>query len=107
MTIATAIITSAAPHAQIVAAGTMFSSGVDIAYMAEGLLAAVSLVVGTMATLGKASKEGAGAGLTHQILVIALSVVIFLSSGFAALMTHELQSHGVTNRVNVPNPYGQ
>ena len=107
MTIATAMITSAAAHSQIVAAGTMFSSGVDIAYMAEGLLAAVSLVVGTMATLGKASKEGAGAGLTHQILVIALSVVIFLSSGFAALMTHELQSHGVTNRVNVPDPYGQ
>jgi hypothetical protein len=101
-----AMITTAAPHAQIVAAG-LFSSGSDIAYMAEGLLAAVSLVVGTMATLGKASKEGAGAGLTHQILVVALSVVIFLSSGFAALMTHELQSHGVTNRVNVPNPYGQ
>jgi hypothetical protein len=107
MNTATAMITAVAPHAQILAAGSMFSSGVDIAYMAEGLLAAVSLVVGTMATLGKASKEGAGAGLTHQILVIALSVVIFLSSGFAALMTHELQSHGVTNRVNVPNPYGQ
>ena len=106
MITATAIV-AAAPHAQILAASTMFSSGVDIAYMAEGLLAAVSLVVGTMATLGKASKEGAGAGLTHQILVIALSVVIFLSSGFAALMTHELQSHGVTNRVNVPDPYGQ
>jgi len=100
------MITAAGPQAQILAAG-LFSSGTDIAYMLEGLLAAVSLVVGTMATLGKASKEGAGAGLTHQILVIALSVTIFLSSGFAALMTHELQSHGVHNVVNVPNPYGQ
>jgi hypothetical protein len=101
-----ALAGTAAAHVQVVAAG-LFSSGTDIAYMSEGLLAAVSLVVGTVATLGKASKEGAGAGITHQILVVVLSALIFLSSGFAALVTHELQSHGVANHVNVPNPYGQ
>jgi hypothetical protein len=87
--------------------GALFSSGTSMAYMIEGLLAAVALVVGTMATLGKASKEGAGSGITHQFLVIFLSVIIFLSSGGAALFTRELQSHGVTNHVNVPNPWGQ
>ena len=48
-----------------------------------------------------------GAGLTHQFLVIGLSVTIFLSAGIAALITHEFQSHGITNHVNVPNPWGQ
>ena len=106
MNSAAVTIAAAAPHAQIVAAG-LFSSGTEVAYMAEGLLAVVSLVVGTMATLGKASKEGAGAAITHQMLVIVLSALIFLSSGGAALVTHELQSHGVTNHVHVPDPYGQ
>jgi hypothetical protein len=91
---------------QIQAAG-LFTSGTSMAYMLEGLLAAVALVVGTVATLGKASKEGAGAGMTHQFLVIGLSVTIFLSAGIAALITHEFQSHGITNHVNVPNPWGQ
>lgn len=101
------IINSAATaHVQFRADG-LFSSGTSIAYMLEGLLAVVALVVGTMATLGKASKEGAGAGMTHQFLVIGLSVTIFLSAGIAAVITHEFQSHGVTNHVNVPNPYGQ
>lgn len=95
-----------ATHAQILAAG-LFTSGTSLAYMLEGLLAAAALVVGTVATLGKASKEGAGAGMTHQFLVIGLSVTIFLSAGIAALFTHEFQSHGVSNHVNVPNPYGQ
>jgi hypothetical protein len=45
--------------------------------------------------------------MTHQFLVIGLSVTIFLSAGIAALITHEFQSHGVTNHVNVPNPWGQ
>ena len=95
-------------HVQVLAAGDgLFSSGTSIAYMLEGLLAAVALVVGTMSTLGKASKEGAGAGLTNQFLVIGLSVTIFLSAGIAAVITHEFQSHGIHNGVNVPNPYGQ
>lgn len=85
----------------------LFTSGTSIAYMIEGLLAAVALVAGTMTTLGKTSKEGAGAGMTHQFLVIGLSVTIFLSAGIAALITHEFQSHGVSNHVNVPNPWGQ
>lgn len=88
-------------------AAGLFTSGTSMAYMLEGLLAAVALVVGTVATLGKASKEGAGAGMTHQFLVIGLSVTIFLSAGIAALITHEFQSHGIVNHVNVPNPWGQ
>lgn len=104
---ATEIINSAATtHVQLRADG-LFTSGTSIAYMLEGLLAAVALVVGTVATLGKASKEGAGAGMTHQLLVIGLAVTIFLSAGIAALITHEFQSHGVSNHVNVPNPWGQ
>ena len=82
-------------------------SGTSMAYVLEGLLAAVALVVGTVATLGKASKEGAGAGMTHQFLVIGLAVTIFLSAGIAAVVTREFQSHGVANHVNVPNPWGQ
>jgi hypothetical protein len=97
---------AATPLAHVQAAG-LFTSGTSMAYLLEGLLAAVALVVGTVATLGKASKEGAGAGMTHQFLVIGLSVTIFLSAGIAALITHEFQSHGITNHVNVPNPWGQ
>jgi len=85
----------------------LFSSGTSMAYAIEGLLAAVAIVVGTMATLGKAGKEGAGAGITHQFLVIGLSATIFLSAGLAAMVTHEFEKHGVRNTVNVPNPYGQ
>ena len=85
----------------------LFASGTSIAYMIEGLLAAVALVASTLTTLGKTSKEGAGAGMTHQFLVIGLAVTIFLSAGIAALITHEFQSHGVANHVNVPNPWGQ
>ncbi len=98
---------AAGPHVQILAAGGLFSSGTSISYMVEGLLAAVSLVTGTFHTVGKSSKEGAGSALTHQVVVIALSVTIFLSAGIAAIVTHELASHGVHNTVNVPNPYGQ
>jgi hypothetical protein len=97
---------AATSFAQVYAAG-LFTSGTSMAYLLEGLLAAVALVVGTVTTLGKASKEGAGAGMTHQFLVIGLSVTIFLSAGIAALITHEFQSHGITNHVNVPNPWGQ
>jgi len=86
---------------------SIFTSGTSIAYLIEGLLAAVALVVGTVATLGKAGREGAGAGLTHQFLVIGLSVTIFLSAGIAAVITHTFESHGIHNGVNVPNPYGQ
>jgi hypothetical protein len=105
-TVAEIVTNAATTHLQVRAAG-LFTSGTSLAYMLEGLLAAVALVVGTVATLGKASKEGAGAGMTHQFLVIGLSVTIFLSAGIAALITHEFQSHGVTNHVNVPNPWGQ
>lgn len=86
---------------------SIFTSGTSIAYLIEGLLAAVALVVGTVATLGKAGREGAGAGITHQFLVIGLSVTIFLSAGIAAVITHTFESHGIHNGVNVPNPYGQ
>jgi hypothetical protein len=86
---------------------SIFTSGTSIAYMIEGLLAVVALVVGTVATLGKASKEGAGAGITHQFIVIGLSVTIFLSAGIAAVVTRSIESHGIKNTVVVPNPYGQ
>jgi hypothetical protein len=105
-TAAQIIITATTSPVHLHAAG-LFTSGTSIAYMLEGLLAAVALVVGTMTTLGKASKEGAGAGMTHQFLVIGLAVTIFLSAGIAAVITHEFQSHGVSNHVNVPNPWGQ
>ena len=85
----------------------LFTSGTSIAYTIEGLLAAIALVVGTVATLGKAGKEGAGAGITHQFLVIGLSATVFLSAGMAAMVTHTFENHGVRNTVNVPNPYGQ
>lgn len=98
---------AAGSNVHTLAAAGLFSSGTSIAYMVEGLLAVVSLVTGTFHTVGKSSKEGAGSALTHQVVVIALSVVIFLSSGFAAIATHELAAHGVHNNVNVPNPYGQ
>lgn len=87
--------------------GSLFTTGTLIAYMIEGLLAAVALVVGTVATVGKAGKEGAGTGITHQFLVVGLSVTIFLSAGIAAVITHSVESYGIRNSVNVPNPYGQ
>jgi hypothetical protein len=105
-TAAEIIDTAATAHAQLRAEG-LFTSATSMAYVLEGLLAAVALVVGTVATLGKASKEGAGAGMTHQFLVIGLAVTIFLSAGIAAVVTREFQSHGVANHVNVPNPWGQ
>jgi hypothetical protein len=107
MIAATGLIPRADPAQVHVLADGLFTSGTSIAYMIEGLLAAVAIVVGTVATLGKASKEGAGSGITHQFLVIGLSVTIFLSAGIAAVITHSFQSYGVTNHVNVPNPYGQ
>ena len=76
LTAAQIISTATTSQVQLRGAG-LFTSGTSIAYMLEGLLAAVALVVGTMTTLGKASKEGAGAGMTHQFLVIGLAVTIF------------------------------
>jgi hypothetical protein len=101
------LIAGAGPAQVQVLADGLFTSGTSIAYMIEGLRAAVALVVGTVATLGKAGKEGAGSGITHQFLVIGLSVTIFLSAGLAAAVTSSFESHGVRNGVNVPNPYGQ
>jgi hypothetical protein len=100
------INSAATAHVQY-RADSIFTSGTSIAYVIEGLLAAVALVVGTVATLGKASKEGAGSGMTHQFLVIGLAVTIFLSAGIAAVITHTFESHGIRNTVNVPNPWGQ
>jgi hypothetical protein len=103
----TDLIARADPTHVHVLADSLFTSGTSIAYMIEGLLAAVAIVVGTVATLGKASKEGAGSGITHQFLVIGLSVTIFMSAGIAAVITNSFESHGIHNGVNVPNPYGQ
>lgn len=107
MNTASTLLTAAGPHVHTLAASGLFSSGTEVAYMIEGLLAAVALVTGTAGTIGKSHKEGAGSALTNQVVVIALSVTIFLSSGIAAIITHEMASHGVTNHVHVPNPYGQ
>lgn len=106
MTMTTTAIAAAQVHITAAADG-IFNSGLDMAYLAEGLMAAFALVAGTMATISKSTKEGAGTALGNQMMVIVLSVVIFLSSGLAALITHEMEHHGIHNTRHVPNPYGQ
>lgn len=106
MIMTTMAVSAAQVHIEAAADG-IFSSGVDMAYVALGLMAVFSLVAGTAATISKASKEGAGTALGHQMMVIVLSVVVFLSSGMAALAVHEMEHHGIRNTHRVPNPYGQ
>lgn len=92
---------------EILAAPELFSSSKAILYSFEGLLAIVALVIGTVATIGKQGKEGAGSGITNQFGVIVLSVLIFLSASIAALITHGFSGYRVTPPAQVPNPWGQ
>ncbi|MBV8863306.1 MAG: hypothetical protein JO259_15825 [Mycobacterium sp.] len=92
---------------QILAAADLFTTGTSLAYSVEGFLAVLALVMGSVATIHKHGREGAGAGITSQIGTIVLAVLIFLSSGIAAVVTHEFNNHGIRNSVHVPNPWGQ
>lgn len=94
-------------RAAIVAASDLFTSGTSLAYSVEGFLAVLSLVMGTITAIRHHTREGVGSGITSQIGSIVFAVLIFLSSGIAAVVTHEFNSHGIRNTVPVPNPWGQ
>jgi hypothetical protein len=91
----------------IQATNDLFSSGTSLAYSVEGFLAVLSLVMGTITAIRAHTREGVGSGITSQIGTIVFAVLIFLSSGIAAVVTHEFNSHGIRNTVPVPNPWGQ
>jgi len=93
--------------AAILAAGDLFTSGTSLAYAVEGFLAVMALVMGTVTAIRHHTREGVGSGITSQIGAIVFAVLIFLSSGIAAVVTHEFNSHGIRNSVHVPNPWGQ
>jgi hypothetical protein len=101
------IETTADPRAAILAAGDLFTSGTSLAYSVEGFLAVMALVMGTVTAIRHHTREGVGSGITAQIGTIVFAVLIFLSSGIAAVVTHEFNSHGIRNSVHVPNPWGQ
>ena len=86
---------AATTHMQLRAAG-LFTSGTSMAYMLEGLLAAVALVVGTIATLGKASKEGAGAGMTHSECRVHTEAGVLLASFTVDAMVRPFPPDGRT-----------
>jgi hypothetical protein len=85
----------------------LFSSGTTLLYSVEAFLAVVALVVGTVAAIGQHRKEGAGSGITAQMGVIVFAVMIFLSAGIAAAITHEFERNGLGNPVSVPSPWGR
>jgi hypothetical protein len=87
--------------------GGLFSSGVDLAFAAIGFLAAVALVIGTVSAIRTHHDRGAGSGITAQIGAIVFSVLILLSVGIAAMVTHEFNNHGIRNTVHVDSPWGQ
>jgi hypothetical protein len=92
---------------QTLAAPGLFTSGTDLAFAALGFLAAVALVIGTMSAIRTHAKEGAGSGITAQISTLIFSVLILLSVGIAAMITHEFNNHGIRNTVHVDSPWGQ
>ena len=91
----------------ILAVGGIFSSGTDLIWAAMGFLGAVALFMGTVSAIGKVKREGTGAGITAQIGAIVLGVLVVLSAGIAAMVTHEFNNHGIRNTVNVNSPWGQ
>jgi len=93
--------------AQLLATGDLFSSGTSLAYSVEGFLAVLALVMGTVTAIRHHTRDGVGSGITSQIGAIVFAVLIFLSSGIAAVVTHEFTKHGIHNSVPVPNPWGQ
>jgi hypothetical protein len=93
-------------HTVLAAAG-LFASGTDLAFATIGFLAALALVIGTASAIRTHAKEGAGSGITAQIGTIVFSVLILLSVGIAAMVTHEFNNHGIRNTVHVDSPWGQ
>lgn len=91
----------------VLAVGGLFTSGTTMLYSVEAFLAVVALVVGTVAAIGQHRKEGAGSGITAQMGVIVFAVMIFLSAGIAAAITHEFERNGLSNPVAVPSPWGR
>jgi len=98
-------IAHAGTTTHILASG-IFTSGYTIAYACLGLIALISLVMGSAKTIGKQSKEGSGAGITHQIGTIFLAALIFLSCAGAAGIIYVFQSNGFHQTVPVNNPFG-
>jgi hypothetical protein len=92
---------------EIIAAGGIFTSGTDLAFAAIGFLAAVALVIGTLSAIKVRMRDGAGSAITEQIGTIIFAVIILLSVGIAAMVTHEFQNHGIRNTVHVDSPWGQ
>ena len=91
----------------IVAVSGLFSSGTDLIWATMGFLGALALLMGTLSAIGKVKKEGTGAGITSQIGAIVFGVLVVLSSGIAAMITHEADNHGIRNTVHVDSPWGQ
>jgi hypothetical protein len=89
------------------AAAGLFTAGTNLAFTAIGFLAAISLVIGTVSAIRTHAKEGAGSGITAQIGTIVFSVLVLLSVGVAAMVTHEFNDHGIRNTVHVDSPWGQ
>lgn len=89
------------------AAAGIFTSGTDLAFATIGFLAAIALVIGTVSAIRTHVREGAGSGITAQIGTIVFSVLILLSVGIAAMVTHEFNNHGIRNTVRVDSPWGQ
>jgi hypothetical protein len=96
--------TTASPS---LAAGGLFTAGTNLAFTTIGFLAAIALVVGTVSAIRTHAKEGAGSGITAQIGTIVFSVLVLLSVGIAAMVTHEFNEHGIRNTVHVDSPWGQ
>jgi hypothetical protein len=96
-------------HAEtnILAVGSLFSAGTDLVWATMGFLGAVALLMGTISAIGKVKKEGTGTGITSQIGAIVFGVLVVLSAGIAAMVTHEANNHGIRNTVHVDSPWGQ
>jgi hypothetical protein len=98
---------NATPEPPALAAAGLFTAGTDLAFTTIGFLAALALVIGTVSAIRTHSKEGAGAGITAQLGTIIFSVLVLLSVGIAAMVTHEFNNHGIRNTVHVDSPWGQ
>src|ERR1700682_3621701 len=95
------------PEPHVLAAAGLFTAVTDLAFTTIGFLAAVALVIGTVSAIRTHAKEGAGSGINAQIRTIVFSVLILLSVGIAAMVTHEFNNHGIRNTVHVDSPWGQ
>jgi hypothetical protein len=92
---------------QILASPGLFSTGTDIIWGAMGFLGALALLMGTMSAIGKVKREGTGAGITSQIGAIVFGVLVVFSAAGGALLSRELNNHGINNPVQVDSPWGR